>query len=171
MPTTLPALRCIAAAVVAQALCTGAGAAQRLLVNPFHDPFEQVTHGAAACPAPQAPSYTEHDMHLAEHHRVEQGNSCYLAGRCRYSSSFDYDPGIARDLSQRLRAAPALRGSSVWILVQGRFVQLQGCVLGAAQARAAEAIARATPDVQAVLPELRVGASGRLPYAPASSPP
>ncbi|MBU6511172.1 MAG: BON domain-containing protein [Betaproteobacteria bacterium] len=170
MQASLRIVRWTATLGAALGLCAAAGAADRVLINPFHDPFEQVTRAAGACPAPQPPSYTEHDMHLAEHHRVEQGNSCYLAGRCRYSSSFDYDAGIARALSARLRAAPELRGSSVWILVQGRFVQLQGCVRDAAQARAAEAIARATPDVQAVLPELRVGARGQLPYTPASAP-
>ena len=171
MRARLRVMRWAAAAAIALGVGAAAGAAERVLINPFHDPFEQVTRGSKPCPAPQPPTYTEHDMHLAEHHRVEQGNSCYLAGRCRYSSSFDYDAGIARALRERLRAAPALRGSSVWILVQGRFVQLQGCVLDAAQARAAEAVARATPDVQAVLPELRVGARGRLPYTPASAAP
>lgn len=170
MPTHFRSSLCRLTAVVALAACACAGAAERLLVNPFHDPFEQVTDGSPGCPVPEPPTYTEHDMHLAEHHRVEQGNSCFLAGLCRYSSSFDYDAGIARALAARLRAAPELRGSSVWILVQGRFVQLQGCVRDPAQARAAEAIARATPDVQAVLPELRVGASARLPYAAVGAP-
>lgn len=144
-----------------------AGAAEGLpvLVNPFHDPFAQVTSGMAGCPRPSPPTYTHAEMQQAEHHRVERGNSCYLAGKCRYSNSFLYDRGIAAGLFGALARDAALRDTSLWVLVQGRFVQLFGCVSSAAQIAHAQAVARHWPDVQAVLPQLMLGTHGATPYA------
>jgi hypothetical protein len=136
-----------------------------VLVNPFHDPFEQATQGLAGCPAPSPPTYTHVEMQEAEHHRVEQGNSCYLAGKCRLSNSFFYDRGIASTLLPALRTDPQLRDTSVWVLVQGRFVQLFGCVARPEQIAHLEAVTRATPDVQAVLSNILVGTRGKPPYA------
>ena len=136
-----------------------------VLVNPFHDPFEQATQGLAGCPVPSPPTYTHADMQEAEHHRVERGNSCYLAGKCRLSNSFDYDRGIAQALLPALRADPQLRDTSVWVLVQGRFVQLFGCVARPGQIPRLEAVTRAAPDVQAVVSNLLVGTRGKPPYA------
>lgn len=139
------------------------------LVNPFHDPFEQATQGLVDCPVPSPPTYTQAEMQEAEHHRVERGNSCYLAGKCRLSNSFLYDRGIARALLPALRADPQLRDTSVWMLVQGRFVQLFGCVSRQEQIAHLEAVARATPHVQAVLSDILVGTHGKTPYPLASS--
>lgn len=136
-------------------------------VNPFHDPFERATRGLAGCLAPSPPTYTASEIREVEHHRVERGNSCYLAGKCRYSNSFLYDRGIAAKLVPRLRADPALRDSSVWVLVQGRMVQFFGCVSRRGQIDRLKAAARATRDVQAVLAEVMVGTGGEPPYATA----
>ena len=151
-----------------------AAAAEPLIVNPFNDPFAQATHGLVGCPAPSPPTYTRAEIREVEHHRVERGNSCYLAGKCRYASSFDYDRGIAAALLPAVRADPALRDSAVWVLVQGRVVLLSGCVSQSDQIERLEAIARATPDVQVVLSDLLVGTRGHPPYRlalPASQPP
>ena len=160
-------IRAVAAAVVvafAQGIAFAAPPAP-VQVNPFHDPFEQVTHGLPGCPAPRPPTYTASELREAEHRRVERGNSCYLAGKCRYSNSFLYDSGIAAALAPALRADPWLRGTSVWILVQGRFVQVFGCVSRPGQIRRLEAAARRTRDVQAVLPIVMQGTTGKPPYA------
>ncbi len=140
------------------------GAAERLS-NPFHDPFAQVTHALADCPAASPPTYTHAEMQEVEHHRVERGNSCYLAGKCRYASSYDYDRGIAAGLFPTMGHAPALRHTSIWVLVEGRFVQLFGCVSDKAQIGQAQRLAEGWPDVQAVLPTLMVGTRGKPPYA------
>ncbi len=144
-------------------------AAPAVLVNPFHDPFEPATRGLAGCPVPSPPTYTQAELQEVEHHRVEQGNSCYLAGQCRLSNSFFYDRGIAHALLPRLRADPQLRDTSVWLLVQGRFVQFFGCVARREQIARLEAVARATPDVEAILSKVLVGTHGKPPY-PLASP-
>ncbi len=132
--------------------------------NPFHDPFEPATQGLRGCVPPQPPSYTLAAMREEEHWRVEQGNSCYLAGRCRYSNSYLYDAGIARRLKRGLASSPLLRHTSIWILVQGRIVELSGCVASAAQIATAERVTRSLRDVQGVIPHLMVGVRGSRPY-------
>ncbi len=134
------------------------------MTNPFHDPFERVTQGMRGCVAPRPPSYTVSAMREEEHWRVEQGNSCYLAGRCRYSNSYLYDAGIARRLKRSLASSPGLRDTSIWILVQGRIVELSGCVASASQITSAEAVARKVRDVQGVITHLMVGVAGSRPY-------
>lgn len=170
-PDSFPTRRCRrqAAALCALLLQAWPGAAPgalagELLRNPFHDPFAQVTRDLAACPVASPPTYTHAEMQEAEHHRVERGNSCFLAGRCRYSNSFDYDRGIAAGLFPALARDPGLRGTSIWALVQGRFVQLFGCVSTKAQVARARELAEHWPDVQAVLPVLMLGTRGAAPY-------
>lgn len=164
-----PTGRAVCAAVLFAAL-TPAGAAPAVaLVNPFHDPFAQVTHTLPGCPVPSPPTYTPAEMHEVEHHRVERGNSCYLAGKCRYSNSFLYDKGIARGLFPALGAEPALRGTSLWVLVQGRLAQVFGCVSRPAQTSEIERLVREWPDVQAEVADVMVGTRARPPYATAGS--
>ena len=98
---------CLSAGLCACAAAATA-ASPAVLINPFHDPFVQATQGLAICPMPSPPTYTHAEMQEVEHHRVEQGNSCYLAGRCRLSNSFLYDRGIAGALLPKLRADPGL---------------------------------------------------------------
>jgi len=62
-----------------------------------------------------------------------------------------------------------LAGSAIWVIAQRRFVELQGCVADAAQARRAEALVKALPDVQAVLPRLTLpGEAPAYPLAAAA---
>jgi hypothetical protein len=155
-------------AIIAQGLCIAAilpgTASGASLINPFHDPFERVTTGIPGCVDPRPPTYTPAQMRDEEHWRVEQGNSCYLAGKCRYSNSYFYDKGIARRLSGVLSSTSRLRDSSIWILVQGRIVELSGCVERKSQIAVARKAAEQVPDVQGVLVHLMVGTQGARPY-------
>lgn len=154
--------------IMAPGLCCAAffvrTASGASLINPFHDPFERVTAGIPGCVNPRPPTYTPAEMRGEEHWRVEQGNSCYLAGKCRYSSSYFYDKGIARRLSGALSSVSRLRDSSIWILVQGRIVELSGCVKRKSQLAVARKVAEQIPDVQGVLVHLMVGTRGARPY-------
>jgi osmotically-inducible protein OsmY len=69
-----------------------------------------------------------------------------------------------------LRADAALAGSTIWVIAQRRFIELQGCVTDAAQAARAQALVQAVPDVQAVWARLAV--PGQTPAYPlaASAP-
>ena len=134
------------------------------MINPFHDPFERVTWGLRRCVAPSPPSYTDSAMREEEHWRVEQGNSCYLAGKCRYSNSYFYDDGIARRVKRRLAASILLHNSSIWILVQGRIVELSGCISTSSQIGVAERLVRQDTDVQGIVTHLMVGIQGDRPY-------
>ena len=45
-----------------QGACASSAHPGALLVNPFHDPFAQVTHGMADCPVASPPTYTHAEM-------------------------------------------------------------------------------------------------------------
>lgn len=142
----------------------GDAATPDVQVNPFHDPFFQLSADLPDCAEPAPPGYTVDEMRQEEHWRVEQGNSCFVAGRCRYANSYLYDPDIAVALRAALRDSPMLRGTSVWVLVQGRVVQYFGCVSRRGQIPPLEAAARRLPDVQGTLSRLSVGVTPRPPY-------
>ena len=63
---------------------------------------------------------------------------------------------------------PGVRHASVWVVIQRRWVYLQGCVPSRSMAAALDRAARTVPDVEVVLPELMVGTRGHPPYALAS---
>lgn len=133
--------------------------------NWFDDPFFQVANGLPACPVPEGPLYTEAERRTQIHSRLERGTSCWLAGKCTDSNAYRYDQPLAPKVRAALAAVPGVRRSSVWVIVQRRWVYLQGCVptreLGARLERAA----RAVPDVEAVVPDLMIGIRGKPPYA------
>jgi len=136
-----------------------------LQLNPFHDPFVQATAGRA-CTAPRGPAYTETQRNQEAHYRVERGTSCWLAGTCSEPNAYRYDARIADAVVAALRADAAMADSRIWVIAERRFVYLQGCVANAAQAAAAEALAKAAPDVQLVIPMLAVpGEAPRYPLA------
>jgi hypothetical protein len=141
-----------------------ASATEPLLLNPFGDPFVQAT-AARRCPPPRGPAYTETERRQEAHYRVERGTSCWLAGKCAEPNAYRYDARIADAVVAALRADPSLAGgSAIWVIAERRFVYLQGCVAGAAQAARAEALARAVPDVELVLPTLALpGETPRYP--------
>ena len=136
-----------------------------VLLNPFDDPFLRATAGRP-CPTPRGPAYTEVQRSQEAHYRVERGTSCWLAGHCKEPNAYRYDATIAEAVVAALRGDAALAGTSIWVIAERRFVYLQGCVADAAQAARAEAVAKAVPDVQVVIPALvRPGEAPRYPLA------
>jgi len=141
------------------------------LLNPFNDPFLQATAGRP-CPAPLGPAYTEAERRIEAHSRVERGTTCWLQGLCAEPNAYRYDAANAIAAAAALRRDPALAGSTIWLTAQRRFVYLEGCVADLAQARRAEALVQALPDVDRVIPALALPGE-KPPYAvaaPASRP-
>jgi hypothetical protein len=153
-------------AVAALVLC-GAAAAEDSppLKNWFGDPFFQLTREIASCPEPLGPLMSEAEALRYSHHRAERGTRCYQEKRCRLPSSYDYDREIAasiqRDFAGKRLALPR---STLWILVQGRRVWIQGCVAPGYRSGSLSAMLKAMPDVELAMEEVRVGASGAIPY-------
>jgi len=137
--------------------------------NWFDDPFFQVASGMPACPAPEGPLYTAEERRAQTHSRLERGTSCWLAGRCADSNAYRYDKPLAPKVRAALEAVPGLRRGSVWVILQRRWVYLQGCVPSAALAKRLERAARAVPEVETVVPDLMVGTHGRPPYPVAAA--
>jgi hypothetical protein len=154
-------------ALAACAALSAAAQAGPLLLNPFHDPFAQATHGRP-CPVPLGPAYTEATRRGEAHSRIERGTSCWLAGRCVEPNAYRYDAANADAAVAALRADPALAGSAIWVTAQRRFIYLEGCVADAAQAARAEAVVQALTDVERVIPALALPGE-RVPYAPAAA--
>ncbi|MDQ0007135.1 hypothetical protein J2W28_006309 [Variovorax boronicumulans] len=132
--------------------------------NWFDDPFFQVSAGLAACAMPEGPFYTAEERRVQTHSRLERGTSCWLAGKCTDSNAYRYDKPLAPKLRAALLAVPGVRSGSVWVMVQRRWVYLQGCVPTPALARRLERAARAVPDVETVVPDLMIGTRGKPPY-------
>jgi len=162
-------LRVALALPLALSCGVAAAPADTLLLNPFHDPFVQAISGRP-CPPPLGPAYTDAQRRAEAHARIERGTSCWLAGSCSEPNAYRYDARIADAAAAALRADAALAGSTIWVIAQRRFIELQGCVTDAAQAARAQALVQAVPDVQAVWARLAV--PGQTPAYPlaASAP-
>ena len=131
--------------------------------NWFGAPWFQVSRDIAACPEPLGPLVTEAEALRQSHHRNERGLRCYLEKRCRLPSSFDYD----RDIAARIEAAAPRfvpHPSTLWVLVQGRRVWIQGCAGKGYPKGALERALRGVPEVELAIEEVRVGASAAPPY-------
>jgi len=159
MPVLLLAAQTAAAQQQAQ---DAAGTAPKQ--NWFDDPFFQVSSGLRACAVPEGPFYTAEERRAQTHSRLERGTSCWLAGECADSNAYRYDKPLAPKVRAALLAVPGVRTGSVWVMVQRRWVYLQGCVPTPALARRLERAARAVPDVETVVPDLMIGTRGKPPY-------
>ena len=137
-----------------------------LLMNPFHDPFAQATSGRP-CPAPLGPAYTETARLAESHSRIERGTSCWLAGKCAEPNVYRYDAANGQAAVAALQAESSLASTAIWVTAQRRFIYLEGCVADAAQAAKAEAVVRALPDIDQVIPALALPGE-RTPYARAT---
>jgi len=137
-----------------------------LLMNPFNDPFMQATSGRP-CPMPLGPAYTETARRVEAHSRIERGTSCWLAGKCAEPNVYRYDAANGSAAVAALRAEGSLAASAIWVTAQRRFIYLEGCVADAAQATKAEAVVRALPDIDRVIPALALPGE-RTPYARAA---
>jgi hypothetical protein len=101
-------------------------------VNHGDDPFMHVSSAIADCPAPRGPFDTEEEWLKDAHYRIEDGNNCWVEGRCRLSSSYRYDKEIAESVTRRLDALNAStqwrEKTSLWLTIQKRFIYIDGCV-------------------------------------------
>ena len=100
--------------------------------NRGNDPFLHVSSAVEDCAAPRGPFETEQEWLDEAHYRIERGNSCWIAGRCRLSNSYDYDREIAESVTRRLNSLNASmqwrEKTSLWLTIQRRFIYLDGCV-------------------------------------------
>ena len=100
--------------------------------NRGNDPFLHVSSAVAGCEAPLGPFETEQEWLDEAHYRIERGNSCWIAGRCRLSNSYSYDREIAESVTRRLNSLNAStqwrEKTSLWLTIQRRFIYLDGCV-------------------------------------------
>jgi hypothetical protein len=161
----------VSLAIAAIALCGSAIAQDRAardragMKDWFGDPFFQVTSEVDSCPQPLGPLMTEEEALRDSHHRAERGTRCYLEKRCRLPSSYDYDREIAARIQGDVAAKRlALPRSTLWVLVQGRRVWIQGCVAAGYRRGTLSAKLRAIPDVELAAEDVRIGANGEIPY-------
>jgi hypothetical protein len=100
--------------------------------NRGNDPFLHVSSAIAGCEAPRGPFETEQEWLDEAHYRIERGNSCWIAGRCRLANSYSYDKEIAESVTRRLNALNASlqwrEKTSLWLTLQRRFIYVDGCV-------------------------------------------
>jgi hypothetical protein len=118
--------------------------------NWFNDPFLQLSADQPACPTPNGPLLTEAQMREQAHSRIERGNSCYRSQNCRHASAYGYDRGIAEAARRHLQRNTKLRGSSLWLTVQRRFIKLEGCARSRHQIDYLRRVLGKLPDVQLV---------------------
>jgi hypothetical protein len=101
-------------------------------INRGHDPFFQISHALAGCPVPLGPLETGQEWLDESHYRIERGNSCWVEGRCRLSNAYLYDPEIAEAVQRRLTtinyATHWREQTTLWLILQRRFIYVQGCV-------------------------------------------
>ena len=144
---------------MAALLVTVAGPAfaqEPMRVNPFDDPFVEVTHGHDRCPEPAPPRMTVKQMEAEAHARVERGTRCYMGGRCRLPNSYQYDKEIIPRVKKAILADGRFKDTTVYALGQRRWVFLQGCVRSTAQSEAIEKLAKGIEDVERVVNQLSV---------------
>jgi len=151
-------------AVAGMAIPAAAAAQDAQPKNWFNDPFFAVSADVAGCPVPRGPFLTKTEMEREAHVRAERGNRCYMEGRCTKSSSYFYDADIAANLRRALTSSDVLKGTSVWVSVQRRWVSIQGCAKTKSKKAALEAIARRIPDVDNVFVDLRLDPKKPPPY-------
>lgn len=157
--------RAVAAIVIgtlAAAIHFSAGAEE--LTNYFNDPFAQITSGMPGCPVPRGPLVTRSEIRIEAHSRAERGTRCYLSGACRLPNSYLYDKDIAARMRQHVLYDGRFSRTSVWVLVQRRWVILQGCVRTKAESAALAVLAREVDDVEGVVDELMIGTRGTPKY-------
>ena len=169
-PTTRPVAPALALAALGafSVPASSQGPAEEAARNWGNDPFLQLRADDASCPEPRGPRMTAPEWRAEAHWRIETGTSCWLAGRCADANAYRYDAAIAQALFPRLQALPELAGSGVWAYLQRRILFVQGCVADRAQAQALEAAigraAAAVPELQMVVPALRVAGDEGTPY-------
>ncbi|HEX4332577.1 MAG TPA: BON domain-containing protein [Usitatibacter sp.] len=143
-------------ALLLVAYCGTASAAEAIQVNPFDDPFLEVTRGMPSCPQPKPPAMTAAEARGEAHVRVERGTRCYMDGHCRLPNAYRYDAEIIPRVKKAILADGRFGDTAVWALGQRRWVFLQGCVRSRAQSQALEKLVRGLDDVERVVNQLSV---------------
>jgi hypothetical protein len=129
-------------------------------VNRGNDPFMHISSAVVHCAAPRGPFETNQEWLDEAHYRIERGNSCWIAGRCRLSNSYDYDKEIADSVTRRLNSLNASlqwrAKTSLWLTLQRRFIYIDGCVTrDFDRARFVSALGE-TADVERVIDRMTV---------------
>jgi hypothetical protein len=132
--------------------------------NWFDDPFFAVSSSIGSCQLPRGPLMTKEEMDHDSHARVERGTRCYQQGECRRPNSYLYDPDIAAQVRAALNASNLLRGTSLWVTVQRRWIFIQGCVDRMSKKKRLESIAAAVPDVEHVFVDVTTNPRKPAPY-------
>ncbi len=173
----MPAALGACATLVALAVATPTSG--QTLRNYGDDPFLRISTRIANCPEPAGPRISEAEWRRDAHHRIEHGNHCWLEGRCRLPNAFLYDKEIAESTRRRLAtlsaSLPAWQASSLWIMIRGRWLTVQGCTASGFPLAGFLAALREVPDVERVIDETTATPGRGVPYepfaVPASAPP
>jgi hypothetical protein len=136
--------------------------------NRGHDPFFQISSRIANCPEPLGPRVDAAQWRRDAHHRIEDGNHCYVEGRCRLVNSYQYEQEIVESTQRRLQslslAMPGWQNSTLWLTVRGRWLLVQGC-LGRGFARQPfMAALREVADVEVVIDQTTEDPAHGVPY-------
>jgi hypothetical protein len=161
-----------AAMAAVPALSASAGAPR---ANHGKDPFFQVSRAVPACPVPLGPLQTEQEWLADSHYRIERGNSCWWEGRCRLSNSYLYDKEIQEAVNRRLTNIEASthwrEHTTLWLILQRRFIYVQGCVAPGFDKQAFLSELAKTADVERVVDETTTDpATDALPYRTLDNP-
>ena len=143
--------------------------------NYGNDPFFQVSQAVPACPVPLGPLQTEQEWLADSHYRIERGNSCWWEGRCRLPNSYLYDKEIEEAAKRRLtNVEPATHWrehTTLWLMLQRRFIYVEGCVAPDFDKQAFLSELAKTADVERVVDETTTDpASDALPYRTLANP-
>nr|WP_241202341.1 MULTISPECIES: hypothetical protein [unclassified Caballeronia] len=141
--------------------------------NRGNDPFFQISKAIPQCPTPLGPMETEQEWLSESHYRIERGNSCWVEGRCRLSNSYRYDAEIAEAVQRRLSTINITthwrEQSSLWLMLQRRFIYVQGCVSPAFDKGKFLSELAKTADVEEVIDNMTTNPKAMpLPYPPAA---
>lgn len=162
----------IAASASIAAEPAGAGAPR---TNYGNDPFFQVSQAIPSCPVPLGPLQTQQEWLADSHYRIERGNSCWWEGRCRLSNSYLYDKEIEQAVRRRLtnveRTTHWRERTTLWLMLQRRFIYVQGCVAPDFDKQAFLSELAKTADVERVVDGTTADpASDALPYRTLADP-
>jgi hypothetical protein len=149
--------------------------AQTTRANHGNDPFFQISAAIANCPVPLGPLQTEQEWLADSHYRIERGNSCWWEGRCRLPNSYLYDKGIEEAVKRRLsNIEPATHWreqTTLWLMLQRRFIYVQGCVAPGFDRQAFFSELAKTAEVERVIDDTTLDPTGdALPYRTLAAP-
>ncbi|MDN7525786.1 BON domain-containing protein [Burkholderia orbicola] len=138
--------------------------------NWYNDPFVALSQDVAECPLPLGPWMTRAEMTDDAHYRAERGTTCWLAHRCTKPNSYMYDASIADAAKAHFAGSDHLRGTSLWITVQRRFIYVEGCADTTLDRQALQREFEALPDVEQVFVRITDDPRKRLPYKARGQP-